>query len=371
MVKGDISLDIGSSIRISGVRYKVEGCILFEDSDGTSWAEYKIKSRSFQTLWLSVDNINDEYAVYSEESYSEEFIEKNINDKGYEKLESNSAIVLDYEGNVDVDVGEKVFYIEYENEVEELLISIEEWNGEKEYSKGYYINKNNIEKLDESNSNDTSTLYWVDKIKGHKLNKVILGAFVLVIILITVFYGTSNPNNSLSTRIALIDNFQYETSITSDLDKDIKADVYSTEKTIEEAAMQIIDELQGSIEDVQENEEDGAVAIITSDEIAIVYKGEDSKTRIQVSSREYAYASRNTLYMGSDISSHYYRSYYYTKGYTKDIRRYKNLRNSYSDYKGAKITPSNSNKYKTYSDSIRQSSVNSRSSSGDGISSGK
>ena len=353
MSDDNLSLKLGSDMKLNGVRFVVDGYIVFEDKDGTKWIEYKIKSKSrSQIRWLMVDSLNDEYAVYKEEPYSEEFLDANIKTNGYKEVDNSSARVLDYGGNVDVDIDEIVFYKEYEDDTEELLISIENWDGDQEFSKGHYIDKNDIQKLDSklNTKENIDILDRINKSNEHKENKKNLGITIAIIlmVLVLIFSESEDQDKRLSKVIESNSIFQYETSITSDLNDGKKADVYSINKTIEEVAKLLIDELEGDIENVQENEEDGTVAITISDEMALVYSSEDLKTLVQVSSREYVYSSRNTLYRGSHRANSYYRGYYYGKVYDQD-----------------------QNRYKAYSNSIRQSSVNSRSSSGGGISSGK
>lgn len=419
MSNNNPSLNIGDNIRLNRDKFTVEGYIVFEDSEGSRWTEYKIRSKEkSQVQWLSIDKLNNEYAVYNEKSYSEEFLEENIKANGYKKVDGKWAKVLDYKGNVDVDLGEKVFCEEYEDSTEKLLISIENWDGEQEFSKGYYVDKNDIEKIEvQLNNYNSSILHEINKednSKKYKTNiKIVLAIISVIVIILISLRACSANNRDLSKFIKSNSNFQYETSITSDLDQSKKADVYFTNSTIEEAAKSIIAGVKGNIKDVQENQEDGTVVIMTEDELALVYLSKDSKTLVQVSSREYVYSSRTTVYSGSSSTNNYYRSYYYYRGYSQDQSRYKDLKNGYSDYKSStsssdssssnyksgnfsssssnsdyksgnfspsnsnsdyksgNFSPNNSNKYRIYSDSIRQSSVNSRSSSGDGISSGK
>ncbi|MBE6068001.1 MAG: DUF4178 domain-containing protein [Clostridium lundense] len=380
MVDSNLLLDVGNNIRLNGDKFTVDGYIVFKDSDGTKWVEYKLKAKGgFQVRWLSVDKLNDEYAVYSEEGYSTEFLEENIIANGYKEVDNSSAKVVDYRGNVDVDLGEKVFYKEYEDSTEKLLISVENWDGEQEFSKGYYIDKNDIEKLDSEFSNKYGVSIFdgadeLDTTEKEKINIKTAIATILAIILLGITlraFVSNNQDKSLSKFIESNSNFQYETSITSDLDQKKKANVYLSYMTIEEVTKLIIEGLEGNVEDVQENKEDGSVAIMTKDEMALIYLDENSRTMIQVSLREYVYSSRNTVYRGSNRTNHFFRSYYYNRGYSNDKNRYSNSANGYSDYNGSTFTPNDSNRYKTYSDSIRQSSINTRSSSGGGISSGK
>ena len=75
--------------------------------------------------------------------------------------------------------------------------------------------------------------------------------------------------------------YSYETSITSDLNEEEKADVYSTSRSIEMAAKDIINAIDGETEDVQENTEDESVAILTEHEYCLVYESEEGKTMVQ------------------------------------------------------------------------------------------
>jgi hypothetical protein len=175
----------------------------------------------------------------------------------------------------------------------------------------------------------------------------------------------------LSKFIKSNSDFQYVTSVTSDLDNSKKADVYSTNKSVEEAAKLIISGVNGKIEDVQENKDDGTVVVTLSDELALIYVSENKQTLIQVGTRKYVYSSRTTPYRGTSITNMFFRNYYYRSFYNTDRNKYGNAPNGYSDYNNGTFTPNNNNKYKNYSDSIRQESAKSRSSSGGGISSGK
>lgn len=364
MVNENLSLNVGSVMTINGVRFKVDGCILFKDNYGEDWTEYKIRSmEDSKVKWLSVDDTNEEYAIYSVKPYDKKYAIDKIESNGYKLVDSISATVMEYSGNVDVDINEKVFCKEYENE-EGLIISIENWEDEFEFSSGYYIDREDIEIL-ESNSN----------IRSHdNKNKAILGVIFGVVFIIGVLvfvFSTDKADKALSKAIGLIPNFTYETSITSDLNKEEKADVYVSDTTVESSTKLIIDEVQGNIEDVEENKEDGSVAILTKDEMALIYTGENSRTLVQVSLREYVYSSRSNLYMGSRVSNLYYRDYYYNRGYTEDKKRYTNVNDSYSGYKSGNFRPTDNNTYREYSNTIRQNSINTRTSSGDGISSGK
>ncbi|WP_034868760.1 DUF4178 domain-containing protein [Clostridium lundense] len=382
MLSNYLCFDVGDKIKVDGNIYIVEGYIdFYDDSVVCSWREYRIKSTdNYQVKWLSIDSVNHEYAIYTECCY----LEENIIDKDYKKTDSGTATVTEYKGNVDVDFGEIVNYKEYEDYTEEFLISIEDWDGEKEYSNGYYIDEDDIEKVNPQNNNNYTNLSLEstnDLSKGISGKKIIgiIGIIIVAIFLLKPASSNSSKNEIISKYINSNSSFVYVTSITSDLDKNKKANVYSINKTVEGAAKLIIDGVEGKIEDVQENKEDGTVIITTNDELALIYTSEKSEILIQVSSRAYVYSSRNTPYRSRYSTNRYYRSYYYSRAYDRDRNRYSKYPNGYSDYNDETFIPNDNNKYKTYynngnkssSSSIRQDSINSRVSSGGGTSSGK
>lgn len=380
MLNSNFYFDIGNVIKIQGVAYRVTGFIAFEDDiKGDRWFEYKlIATASRAVSWLSVDTQNNEYAMYTMYPYNNSFSQESLYNNGYKEIDNSKARVVKYSGDVDVDFGENVNFIEYEDTTEEFLMSIEDWNGDREYSKGYYINKDEITLGYEGNVyTDTYTSAAPSVVpsssgKSKKLIWVIVILIILIPILMKGLIGLGGgKSQSIRNFIENNSNFTYVTSITSDLDSDKKADVFGSNKTVEETAKLILDGLKGSIDDVQEDAEDKSVIITTEYELALIYTSEDAKTLVQVSSREYVYSSRTSPYRSRALTTNYYRRYYYTKAYTKDSSRYKKSPSGYSDYNGGTFISNDSNKYKTYSQSVRQSSTSTRTSSGGGVSSGK
>ncbi|MFR2694445.1 MAG: hypothetical protein ACLTBV_31475 [Enterocloster bolteae] len=167
-------------------------------------------------------------------------------------------------------------------------------------------------------------------------------------------------------------NFSYQTSITSDLNEKERADVYSTDLSVDDAAKAIIQAIDGGTEDVQKNGEDDSVAILTKSEYCLVYTSTDQTTMVQISSRAYVYQSTNTPYHATGHTHSYYRGFYYSRGFFGDRDRYRQRTSGYEKLQRRnRWTPIPSILLQSYSDSVRQSSINSRRSSGGGISSGK
>lgn len=374
----NLYFETGDKIKVDNQKYIVKGLITFyNDADDYRWTEYKIKSINSSTIrWLSIDTTYDEYAIYDQCKYNKTFDESNIISQGYKEADYGQARVTAFRGSVDVEVGDRVRFREFEDISEEKIIAIEIWEDEAEYSKGYYLDEDEIEKLESDNEysdyNVTNKGYYSND--SGKIKNVFIGIVGIIMVIFIVIGAKSigKPKQvAMSQFIGSDSNFTYTTSITSDIDNSQKADVYSTKLSVEAAAKAIIDGIGGNTEDVQENIEDSTVAIMTADEYCLVYISETGETLVQISNRKYTYSSNNEPYRSRSSTGRYYRSYYYTRGYASDSDRYSGSKNGYENYSDGNVSTNSSNKYQSYSDSVRQSSAGARTSSGGGTSSGK
>ena len=112
---------------------------------------------------------------------------------------------------------------------------------------------------------------------------------------------------------------------------------------------------------------------MTDDEYCLVYEdSEDGGTLVQICTRLYAYSSSNEPYHSRRSTGRYFRRYYYTKGYSSDKGSYStDHTSSYGSYSDTTVSTNSNDTYSNYSNSVRQASIASRSSSGGGTSSGK
>ena len=320
----------GDRIKIEGELYQVLGGIeLVNRSDGARWTEYYVQNlQNGKERWLSVDEIYDEYAIYTS-CDGKGFSEEELDAKGWKNADSGVEEVLGWFGNVDAEQGEKASYTEYEDNTGEYLMSVEHWDGETEYAKGYYLDKDEIEvsgdlqqienpqfRVDYNNCQPRQP-QTMQKRRGRK-NKII--AVVVIAVLAWGIWAITKSASKKEIRNYLEDSpfYSYETSITSDLNEEEKADVYSTDYSIETAAKEIITAIDGKTEDVQENTEDESVAILTEHEYCLVYESEEGKTMVQASSRAYVYQSTNDPYHARTTTSRHYHSFYYFRGYSRE-----------------------------------------------------
>ena len=258
----------GDRIKIEGELYQVLGGIeLVNRSDGARWTEYYVQNlQNGKERWLSVDEIYDEYAIYTS-CDSKGFSEEELDAQGWKNADSGVEEVLGWFGNVDAEQGEKASYTEYEDSTGEYLMSVEHWDGETEYAKGYYLDKDEIEvasDLQQAGNRQFRVDYnncqprHPQSVKNKKrtTNKII--ALVLIAVMAWGIWAITRSVSKKEIRNYLKDSsfYSYETSITSDLNEDEKADVYSTHRSIEMAAKDIIMAIDGKTEDVQENTED-------------------------------------------------------------------------------------------------------------------
>lgn len=396
----ELAFSEGQILSIEGTRYRVTGGICFRGrSDGSIWTEYRLEKIGAvgSVRWLSVDSIYQEYAVYTQFSDGRGFDAASIDREGYRQADAGQGIVTSVFGNVDAEPGDRVDYKEYEDPTEELIISVEHWEDETEYSRGYYLDVQDIcaegegsgqSGLNQSGLNrpgsdplepgqlgpdDPAYRRNEGGMAGQGVWKPVLSVslFLLIPVIIIGIVRMGSGKMVIAKYLKENTQFSYETSITSDLNQKEKADVYTTFLSVDEAAKAVIEAVEGNTESVQAADEEKSVAILTKTEYCLVYQGTDSKTRVQISSRAYVYQSTNTPYRSSPHTHAYYRGFYFSRGWSSDRNRYKKAASGYDGYTGNGVELDTLDTYHSYSNSIRQSSVNSRRSSGGGIRSGK
>lgn len=349
---------VGDILRVDGDVYEIIGKIAYRNrNDNCTWMEYRLYSQNMRReKWLSYDETYQEYSISETTG--------NASTSGYHEVDRGTEEVIGAWGDVDVEIGDRADFVEFEDVTEEKIISWEVWDDGKEVSVGYYLDPEEIQKTGEGG-------------RGRKSSKYEIVVICFVIFWVAAFC-INNLSDYLSTRPTTIAKYLkkeasyiYVTSITGD--KGEKADVYKTYGDIDWAAKDIIDAIDGNTENVQQNTEDGdeSVAILTSREYCLIYTSEDGDTLIQISTRKYAYYNDDEPYHSNSYTRRYYRGYYYSWGYFSDISDYSSGTSPYSDYSGDTVDGNYYDTYNEYSDSVRQSSINARSSSGGGTSSGK
>lgn len=357
--------NVGQKLRVDGETYEITGKITYT----ARWSEYCLRSLATgKEKWLSCDDNYREYSI-SQKTKSR------VSFSGYHIVDEGVQEVLSASGNVDVERGDKAVYKEYEDVTEEKIISVETWEDEEEISTGYYLDLDEIQLMRDDYGTFASSDYnsGGSNTGGSKAGKLIIA----ILILLAVIFGLKgvfdliSSKNSIAAYLSSSSAYEYTTSITGTGKE--KADVYVTQYTIDQAARDIIDAIEGKTESVQQNTEDGdtSVAILTSKEYCIIYTSEDGETLVQISARKYAYRNNHSLYRANRYSNRYYRRFYYSRGYSSDRNTYGNDSSPYSTYSEDTINTNTNDTYDTYSSSVRQSSVSTRTSSGGGLSSGK
>lgn len=283
-------------------------------------------------------------------------------------MDEGTQVVQEYGGDVDVDPGERADFVEYEDEEEEKTLSVEIWSDGAEYSKGEYIEKEDIVEIgfdsSKKNNNKKSALMMVV-------------AFGIFFIFLGSFMSSASKKNSISKYLDNAVSFSYVTSITGNEKQEAKVYSYVSgiTNTTDDVAKIIISGIEGDTESVTQKDDtaDEEIAILTDKEYCLIYHPEDkdNEVYVQVSSRKYNYTSDNAPYKSSSSDTTWYRSHYYSSGYSADASSYKNTPSAYAMYSGSTVHNIGNGYFDSYSNSVRQSSVNNRSSSGGGISSGK
>lgn len=350
---------IGDIICADGEQYRVTGYIVYQNqTDHCNWEEYCIVNTATNaTRWLSVDETYDEYSIW-------EVVRTDPGQMGYHQSDTGVEVVVSHAGGMDVDTGESARFVEYEDETEELLLSYEYWSDGREISTGYYLDKDEF--------------FLVRHDNGYQVKKnlpaiLLIAVFALVPFLSVIadLLGNIHVTSTVRKYVDKTAAYTYVTSITGGEKQ--KARVYSTEYSLDMATKDIIAGIEGDTEYVQQDdtETDGAIGILTPKEYCLIYTSVDGDTYVQVSSRKYAYTTDSEPYHISSEGSRFYRRFYRYTGYNSDSVTYSKYSSPYSSYDGDSFTYSSGNSYDSYSNSIRQSSIASRQSSGGGLSSGK
>ena len=377
MGKG-LVLSRGQALMIEGRSYRVTGGAGFYNrSDGSRWTEYQLKDVENGCIrWLSADNMYEEYAIYTQCAFCSEFDEMELFRNGYRQADKGRAGVVSAFGDVDTEAEEAVSYTEYEDGSGEQILAVEQWEDETEYSRGHYLDLEDIRLLgrdDPACEPGTGTAApGSDPRAGGIQGKTLAAAAVVLIAAVVLAVNMISANKKTIRRFLKEDTrFVYETSITCELKPKEKADVYKTDLSVDQAARAVIEAVDGNTEEVQQSEEDGSVAVLTKDEYCFIYTGTEQETLVQISTRAYAYYTTAAPYRSAAGTHSYYRGFYYSVGLGRDRSRFNREVSGYEDYTGETIDPDSSDVYRNYSDSVRQSSVRTRRSSGGGISSGK
>lgn len=353
---------IGTILRIEGNTYVVIGKIKYKNrNDGLKWFEYRLKNKKTgEEVWLSSDEYYREYSISK--------VVRNVDISGYHIVDRGTEEVIGAWGQVDVEYGDRATFIEYEDSSEEEIISHETWDDGLEISRGHYVDIEDIAVTGSEKINSSV---------GAKETALGKGIFLILIPFLFVFglallLNVVNNSPKISDYLKTASLYEYTTSITGENGE--KADVYKTSVTVDEAVRNIINGIDGNTESVQQNTEDNdnSVAILTKNEYCLVYTSKENETLVQISTRKYAYSSKSEPYHSMTRTGRYYRRYYYSKGYDSDTSKFGgDTSSAYSDFNDTRVMSNSSDTYNMYSSSVRQASINSRSSSGGGTSSGK
>lgn len=342
-----MKLKKGQILYIDNEKYTVFNMIEYKE-DTWIWQEYEIVNEGNKHRWLSVEvgeNNQTEYYIYDGYTGMVNIneIEFQANNQVYELYEKGKAVVKDYFGNADVDKYEICEYFDYMSKDKKTIISVEKWDGETEKSIGYYLENSRLRITDEIDKSKIS--------RSSEKSNFVINMIAIIFCVIPILAGiipaviSSNASQSISKYLNNESTkYTYVTSVTNNT-KNKKAKVYkSSFSDIDSTVKDIIDGvptgITNTIDTDPDTEEDG-IGLQTKKEYAYVYL-EDDEVYVQVSSKSYMNNS------GSMYHSRHYKNYY----------------NSYSSTR-------ESSTYSDYAYSARQNSINSRTSSGGGTSSGK
>ncbi|WP_036608317.1 DUF4178 domain-containing protein [Oribacterium sp. P6A1] len=361
-----MDIKTGSILKIKGLDAHVIGWVRYKNTqDGNkTWVEYRLKTNKGER-WLSVDDVYKEYSI----SWAANNVRGNIGPEWHE-VDKGHQVVVACSGDVDVENGDAADFVEFEDAEEEKILSTEIWDDGTEYSMGEYLDLDEIKVVGYEEPSKSSSVGMV----GAAI--CFVSVVLTFICAIAILVMPSGGNKLISDYLKKDQRFGYVTSITGNENQ--KADVYEnlvTYATTDDTARDIIDGVEGNTESVTQKDDvkDGDIAIVTKKEYCLIYHPEDEpeKIYVQVSNRKYNYSSDNSPYRSSGTTTHWYRSHYYSSSYTKDSSSFSKTPSAYQSYSGDTIHNIGNGYFDSYSSSVRQSSINSRNSSGGGLGGGK
>lgn len=361
-----MNIALNDLLRVDGDMYRVVGCITYRNrDDGAVWNEYRLFAvQGGYEKWLSMD---DQYGEYS---ISEMTNDRNIGT--YHRVDKGTQEVIFASGDVDVDIGDTATFREYEDDTEEKTLSVEIWEDGTEYSRGYYLDLDEIQQMGSSNMSTSgfSSGSYTAKTPNNLTSIIIVSVMLIFFIGPIISNAMNNATPKIASYLKKSSGFTYETSISGSHKQ--KADVYKSAYSVDTTVKMIIDAIDGKTEHVQQNTEDDdtSVGILTKKEYCLVYTSEGD-VLVQVSSRKYAYYNDSAPYRSTSRTHRYYRRFYRSTGYDTDYSDYSGNSSPYDSYNDTTIDTNGSDVYNSYSGSVRQASVSSRTSSGGGTSSGK
>ncbi|WP_044931045.1 DUF4178 domain-containing protein [Butyrivibrio sp. AC2005] len=359
-----MNIQVGSILMISNLEARVIGWIEYKNINdgGKRWREYRLKTK-FGERWLSIDDVYKEYSL----SWPDNSVRGRIGPE-WHQVDKGRQVVTACGGDVDVEGGDAADFVEFEDASEDNILSVETWDDGTEFSKGVYLDLEDIRVVGYEKPKATVP----SGLKGSLLS---IG-FTILIIVLGLLSELPAPAKKISKYLQSGNYYEYVTSITGNEKQ--KANVYRyklRDATTDVVAKDIINGIEGNTESVtQENDEsDGTVAIVTKREYCLIYhpENEHDTVYVQISKRLYNYTSDNAPYRSSSATTNWYRRHYYSSSFTKDSSSYKRTASPYSMYKGDTIHNIGNGYFDSYSNSIRQSSIRARKSSEGGLGGGK
>lgn len=350
----------GDILSINDIHYVVKGCLEFSSKKGGSWPEYYMTRLSDGVeFWLSVD---DKCLLW-------EVLSSTPNLSGYEVIESGVEIVKKAIGDVDCEVGDTAEYKDYSKRDERSYISVEKWDDETEYSSGSMVSPSKIKIVKKG-----------DPKKKEEKQKS--GVWKYILMILALFLGFKFCGSSSSTpptiESVLSENGRYivETYLTG-ADKEY-AQIYrrsTSGASIDGVTKEIIAHIEGNTTQVIENPVDSSsVIIVTPDEFCVVYRDSiTNKTLVHLCDKDWMTDNSSVpLYHANSSTEEFAKSLHVYNTYGADSLDNSNSNNHHHRRHSHIFTAlffrnmSTNGRYNDYSRSVRQESVNSRSSSGGG-----
>lgn len=360
-----VRFNVGDTVSVNGTNYYVNGMLVFSSKDGSVWPEYLLRN---------VLNGDERWLCTDENCMLWEVLRSKPDMTGYESVESGDETVTEAYGDVDSDPGDSAYYDDYYNRYSNSYISVERWDDETEYSKGVPVDPSQIQLIKAGDG-------VVPEKKKSKSKIWLIGLAVIASIFGFKYCGSSQQSSpAIEPGLSNNANYELKTYLTGSGKEHAQVYGSTAGNSVDSVTKEIIKYIEGNTTMVYENPIDSAsVAIVTQKEYCVVYPDSISnQTLVHVCNKNWASENSQTpLYHATECTNEFLRSLHIYDVHGEDSLRKSSSSGSHYHHRhssgflsGFLLGRTMSNRYNDYSNSIRQTSVSSRRSSGGGYGGG-
>lgn len=321
----NLEFSLRNLITIDNGVYRVVSLVSSIEDKGTKkYNIYRLEEiNDYQIKFLYINTKDKTYMLLVEYPFNKFFNEEKLLNDGYNKI-SGQSMIIESRGAIDYYLLDNINYSLYVKDENIALIQKSKKNSK--YLKGKRILREDFALKNHDSEFlklelENKIIYNNENTQNQKVKKraLIVTPIILLIMLILLVFIGNKENVLISNNISKNIELEHVSTVTSTEAEKEKAEIYESDLKVAQLADLLIEENKNNIVEILKNDKESTVIIITDDEYCIVYTGDQYKTLVQISSREYLYFSDNELYRAAfkdDIE--FYKESYYNTCFNKD-----------------------------------------------------